>query len=1723
MKRIVTLLLFAICSHINLLYGQFTGTPITVDDGTHTGFTGENNSTAIINGNPAVVYLDRGIGKIKFIRANDASGTSWGNPIIVNLGAIPITLSIYTPMTLKEVNGRPAISFYDDYSHSFKYTRADNANGTSWSSLPITVVAPHSFVFGFNFVVGWNHSMEIVNGHPAFSYSSRVESNLYSETNLNYIRSADANGDVWIAADTVLVEHSVNIADIKNQLKVINGNPAVCYEFRTVVNPTYTLSLKYARANDVNGTTWASSSVVNSVDIPYSADQNSYSSMTEVGGNPAISYFDQINKDLKFIRATNTTGTAWATPQTLDATGVVGTSTTMLTLTNGYAAIAYHDTDNNGTLKFIKSLDATGSSWSAPETIDASYSTGIQNSLILVNNVPAVSYFNYDDHDLIFIRANDAAATSWGTNIAIDKGTSGSVGNTSSLKIVQGNPAIAYEDGSDGALMYVRSSDLNGTTWNIPQRVYSVNSAGQEPLMQIVNGNPSIVFSITGLKLLYVRANDAGGASWGTPIDLDIPILSNSAESSFEIINGKPAISFRNTYTSMLSYIRANDVNGTSWGTKVDVAENGGSSFRTRTSLTTVNGNPAIAYTERLCGCIKYVRANDSDGTSWGTAISIASGSYYDPILKVINGKPAIVYENFNNLIYVRANDADGTSWGTPVVLTNNNGATKSFDVINNKPAVSFRSSNLNLSYIEARDVDGTAWRPVETVDGVGSNGESSSLTVINGLAAISYYDRTNRTLKYVRGSIPPISNASSNALVFNGTSTYALSAEGESGNLTKGGLNLNVGSFTMETWVKFTNVSIGKTSWIAEIGSTINGANVWWGFDNANLTGLGNNKMILGFSGANNGSGGNDFIYDFSPAENIWYHLAYSYNSVTKKVNFFVDGAAIGEKTNGGSATPNLISRPQLRLGNKAVGSVSYRYLDGVLDEFRLWNSAKSASEIQAQFQTELAGTEIGLVTYYKFEETASQLAHLNDCSPNRLDANVSNGSIIASTVSSLTDVACGADPPVLGVREFVGFADGANRNSWNDADNWSPKGIPISYQVDDVLIRHGVVAIDEYRNQTISIRHLTLDGAGAGLTTGTAPSINIAGNFVWTSGQIGVYLSTSGFYGSPTILDTRFAKTLYNGKWSNRGIATWSEANINMNNSEIENYGTIDMNCLTTGSSYGINTSGNNIRNIGNFGTIRCRGASNVTHNLFGSSFYNSGTIQLESTSLSIRNLTNLGQINASLSSSTINLINTTFNNGTSLTGLGTLRIVDAAVNANINMLASTNPVLRFVGNPAFNSGISGTGSITTNGQVDFESGRLGIPLTINSLGSLNMSNNSSNFDKVFTSTLTNSGTINWTGGNIKFQNATFNNNALFNINVPNTVSLSQVSGTSNQLISNGTIKNQFNSVINIPIQYSIPGVSVFSGIGTMTFPSAVNILGKVSPGNSPGTLTLNPSVTSTPYSNYIMEIVGAAADRLESVGDIALSGTLQISMNNPNIGDYTIFKSTGGNVTGLTKFPDGSFNIPVLFSLNGSSYSSALPINTTIEINANTIVVKILGLVVLPVELIQFQAQNTEGPNKLTWQTASEKNTSHFDIEKSKDGLVFEKIGEVKAAGNSQTPQYYSYLDRNPYDLSYYRLKIHDLDGKTDFSKTVSVRRDGKLNVKIYPNPAQQVMTVDMGEMENTTLTVIDVLGKTVYQKAAVSGQNTMDVSTFSKGVYIIEIKAKGITHREKIIKN
>ena len=60
-----------------------------------------------------------------------------------------------------------------------------------------------------------------------------------------------------------------------------------------------------------------------------------------------------------------------------------------------------------------------------------------------------------------------------------------------------------------------------------------------------------------------------------------------------------------------------------------------------------------------------------------------------------------------------------------------------------------------------------------------------------------------------------------------------------------------------------------------------------------------------------------------------------------------------------------------------------------------------------------------------------------------------------------------------------------------------------------------------------------------------------------------------------------------------------------------------------------------------------------------------------------------------------------------------------------------------------------------------------------------------------------------------------------------------------------------------------------------------------------------------------------------------------------------------------------------------------------------------------------------------------------------------------------------------------ITYYRLKINDFDGKADYSKTISIRQKGQPRIKIYPNPTKENVTIDLGETDNVTIRLVDIL--------------------------------------------
>lgn len=165
------------------------------------------------------------------------------------------------------------------------------------------------------------------------------------------------------------------------------------------------------------------------------------------------------------------------------------------------------------------------------------------------------------------------------------------------------------------------------------------------------------------------------------------------------------------------------------------------------------------------------------------------------------------------------------------------------------------------------------------------------------------------------------------------------------------------------------------------------------------------------------------------------------------------------------------------------------------------------------------------------------------------------------------------------------------------------------------------------------------------------------------------------------------------------------------------------------------------------------------------------------------------------------------------------------------------------------------------------------------------------------------------------------------------------------------------------------------------------------------------------------------------------------------------------------------------------------------------------------ILPVRLLNFAAEYKNGKTSISWQVGEEQNVQAYEVEWSKDGRSFEKLKSVSANGNLG----YSAEHANPVTgKNFYRLKILDKDGKTAYSVVRLVNTSGKAVVNIYPNPAQDFITIDFGKVESlqTELKLVNALGITVYQtKLNVSSITKIQINHLPVGVYSLQLMQPG----------
>jgi beta-glucanase (GH16 family) len=166
-------------------------------------------------------------------------------------------------------------------------------------------------------------------------------------------------------------------------------------------------------------------------------------------------------------------------------------------------------------------------------------------------------------------------------------------------------------------------------------------------------------------------------------------------------------------------------------------------------------------------------------------------------------------------------------------------------------------------------------------------------------------------------------------------------------------------------------------------------------------------------------------------------------------------------------------------------------------------------------------------------------------------------------------------------------------------------------------------------------------------------------------------------------------------------------------------------------------------------------------------------------------------------------------------------------------------------------------------------------------------------------------------------------------------------------------------------------------------------------------------------------------------------------------------------------------------------------------------------------LPISLLHFNGFAEKKGNRLTWAFADIKDVGSLEIQKSEDGVNFIPLSIL-------TKNNLFYTDENPFDLSYYRLKMVELDSKLTYSKIISLKRGNietttQKDFILFPNPTTQDFTIQFNETTAAYLECRDIFGRLIFTKKLDTSLPQFSFSTkilgLSAGTYFLKTDRVG----------
>ena len=305
-----------------------------------------------------------------------------------------------------------------------------------------------------------------------------------------------------------------------------------------------------------------------------------------------------------------------------------------------------------------------------------------------------------------------------------------------------------------------------------------------------------------------------------------------------------------------------------------------------------------------------------------------------------------------------------------------------------------------------------------------------------------------------------------------------------------------------------------------------------------------------------------------------------------------------------------------------------------------------------------------------------------------------------------------------------------------------------------------------------------------------------------------------------------------------------------------------------------------------------------------------------------------------------------------------------------------------------------------------------------------------------------------------------------------------------------------------------YSINGGGLITNHGGIDNSSGTNAWSGNNLGSDFTTLILNGGEVQT-FKNGGSNVTGTALFyRVYKQGAVTpaySSISLPFFENFENLGDQKWNTGTA-NINLLSGISEnGTYNIDLYweaYSTDGthSDGIAASPFTAT------------FSMTLLPVELINFSVKKIQNKNRLTWQTATETNNSHFDLQRSTNSKTWSNIGYIQGKGTTNQIQSYYFEDTKPHSgYNYYRLKQVDFDGAFNYSPIVLLNNKNT-KIEVFPNPTSQYFELkitDYDESDQYTILLTNTQGSILEQINPRSINTRITLNNMPASLYLISV--------------